>query len=159
MKIAKILIVAAILTLTQAVFAQAPAFGPTVEAAHSLIWLTDFEQAKAEAAAQKRPILIDFTGSDWCSWCVRLDREVFSQKEFQQWASENVVLLCIDFPMHKQLPKAQSEANEKLSQVYKVTGFPTILLVDAEGKELGKTGYRRGGAVKYVEHLKELLKK
>ena len=122
-------------------------------------WLTDFEQAKKAAAEQKRPILLDFTGSDWCGWCVKLDEEVFSQKEFKDFAKDNLVLFMADFPRGKELPPAEKQQNEALMQKYKARGFPTILLLDAAGEVIAKTGYRPGGAAEYVKHLQELLKK
>lgn len=122
-------------------------------------WLTDFEKAKAQAAEQKRPILVDFSGSDWCGWCIKLDEEVFSKKEFKDFAQDNLVLLLIDFPRKSKLTDAEKESNDKLAKQYGVRGFPTVLLLDAEGKVLGKTGYQTGGPSKYVEHLKGLLAK
>ncbi len=122
-------------------------------------WLTDFEQAKKAAAEQKRPILLDFTGSDWCGWCIKLDKEVFSQKEFKDYAKDNLVLFMADFPRGKELPPAEKQQNESLMQKYKARGFPTILLLDAAGEVIATTGYRPGGAAEYVKHLQELLKK
>ncbi len=121
-------------------------------------WLTDFEEAKNHAAVRNVPILIDFSGSDWCGWCIRLDNEVFSQSEFKAYAKENLVLFLADFPSQKAQSEAVKKQNEKLSERYGPRGFPTVLLVDAEGRELGRTGYQPGGAAAYVEHLKSLLK-
>jgi protein disulfide-isomerase len=121
-------------------------------------WLTDFAQAKTLAAEQKRPIFINFSGSDWCGWCVKLDGEVFSQEAFVKYAGENLVLLLADFPKRTKLPEAIAAQNNKLAENYGIRGFPTVLLVDAEGKVLAQTGYQRGGADAYVEHLKGLLK-
>ena len=122
-------------------------------------WGDDFEAAKATAAKEKKPILLDFTGSDWCGWCIKLDKEVFSKKEFKEYAKENLILVTVDFPHEARQSKKLKEANEALSKKYNVEGFPTIILVDAEGKKLGETGYQEGGPAKYVEHLKELLAK
>jgi len=130
---------------------------PMLMAADDL-WGTDFEKAKASAAEKGLPILIDFTGSDWCGWCIRLDKEVFSKAEFQGYASANLVLLKIDFP-RKKLPAAEAASNQELAKTYGIQGYPTIVLADAEGKELARTGYRPGGPDAYVAHLKELLKK
>lgn len=122
-------------------------------------WITDFEAAKKEAAEKKRPILVDFSGSDWCGWCIKLDSEVFSKKEFKDYASQNLVLFLADFPRNNKQTDAVKKQNDELAKKYKVEGFPTVLLLDSEGQVLTKTGYRAGGAEKYVEHLKELLKK
>ncbi|MFU8779875.1 MAG: thioredoxin family protein [Kiritimatiellia bacterium] len=130
---------------------------PAVRAEEKSLWLTDFEAAKSAAAERGVPILVDFTGSDWCGWCIRLKAEVFSQAAFSAYARENLVLLELDFPMRTQLPEALREQNEGLRERFRIRGFPTILLLDAKGEELARTGYRRGGPEAYVEHLKELL--
>lgn len=125
--------------------------------AGSAEWLTDFEEAQRAARSAGRPILINFTGSDWCGWCVRLKNEVFSRAEFQRYAAANLVLLEVDFPRRVDVPEEVLDARRALAREYSVRGYPTVLLVDAEGEALGRTGYRRGGAAAYVEHLKELL--
>ncbi len=122
-------------------------------------WLTDFEKARQMAAELKRPILLDFTGSDWCGWCIKLDEEVFAKQEFKDFAKDNLVLFKADFPRNKQLPEAETKQNEALMRRYEARGFPTILLLKADGKVIAQTGYRRGGAEAYVQHLKELLGK
>jgi protein disulfide-isomerase len=120
-------------------------------------WMTDFEAAKAVAEDRGVPILVDFTGSDWCGWCIRLTQEVFSQEAFLAFAGEHLVLLKLDFPRRTQLPQALREQNEALRVRFGVRGFPTIVLLDAEGTEMARTGYREGGPEAYIAHLKELL--
>lgn len=120
-------------------------------------WLTDFEKAKQQAEEQNRPILADFSGSDWCGWCIRLKKEVFSKNEFKEFAEEELVLLLVDFPRNKEQSAEVKQQNQKLAQKYGVKGFPTILLLNPEGEKIERTGYKRGGAEKYVEHLKKLL--
>jgi thioredoxin-related protein len=120
-------------------------------------WLTDFEKAKAEAAARKVPIVADFSGSDWCGWCIKLNREVFSQPEFKAYAGRDAVLFEADFPRDKPQTEALKKQNRELAERYGVEGFPTVLLLDAEGKVLARTGYRPGGAAAYVEYLKTIL--
>lgn len=123
-------------------------------------WMTDFEAAQAKAAAENKLMLVDFTGSDWCFWCKRLDAEVLSQAEFQEYAAKNFVLVKLDFPRNQSAqPVEVREQNQRLLARYEVEGFPTIFLMDANGKPLAQTGYRRGGVEAYVEHLKELRKK
>jgi len=121
-------------------------------------WLTNFEQAKTTAEKQKVRILADFSGSDWCGWCMKLDSEVFSTTEFREYAKDNLVLFLADFPSQKEQPEDLKNQNRALAETYGVSGFPTVLVLDAEGNVLGRTGYRRGGAGQYVEHLKELAK-
>ena len=120
-------------------------------------WLTDFEAAKKVAAEKKLPILIDFSGSDWCGWCIKLDKEVFSQEAFQTYAKENLVLMMCDFPQAKPQSEEEKAQNKKLQEQFGIEGYPTVVLVDAEGKEIARTGYQKGGAEAYVTHLKELL--
>jgi len=119
-------------------------------------WLSDFDQARKLAAENNRPILADFSGSDWCGWCIRLEREVFSQGDFKSFAKDNLVLFLADFPMRKSLDDGLKRQNEKLAEAYGIQGFPTVLLLDADGKVLARTGYRPGGAASYIEHLKSL---
>jgi len=121
-------------------------------------WLTDFEAAKKEAAEKGLPILADFSGSDWCGWCIRLDNEVFSQPEFKAYAKENVVLFLADFPNSTPQSDEIKAQNKKLSNQYGISGFPTVLLLNADGSVINKTGYQRGGAAAYVEHIKNLFK-
>lgn len=123
-------------------------------------WMTDYKKALTLSAKTGKPILADFTGSDWCGWCKKLDGEVFSQKAFKKFASENLILLLVDFPSRR---KAQSkelkQQNQKLQRKYGVHGYPTILILNSKGKVIAKTGYRDGGPETYVQHLKELLKR
>ena len=120
-------------------------------------WGTDFEEAKAQAKESGKPILVNFTGSDWCGWCIKLHKEVFSKDAFKSYAKDNLILFEADFPRSKKLDEAVKLQNEKLAEKHEIRGFPTVLLLDAEGEVLAKTGYQRGGAKKYVEHLKELI--
>jgi protein disulfide-isomerase len=123
-------------------------------------WMHDFEAAKAKAAKEGKPILINFTGTDWCGWCIKLEKEVFTQKAFQDYAKEHLVLVEIDFPKKKEQSAELKEQNKKLDKEYGVEGYPTIYLLDAAGKKLtDDIGYREGGPEAYVEHLKSLLKK
>jgi thioredoxin-related protein/Tfp pilus assembly protein PilF len=122
------------------------------------IWVTDFEAAKAKAKAEKKLLLVDFTGSDWCGWCIRLRNEVFEKEEFIKNAPKQFVLVELDFPREKELPEKLKVQNEKLAGLYKVRGFPTVLMMDAEGEVIARTGYRPGGAEEYLKHLTEFVK-
>ncbi len=119
-------------------------------------WLTDLDAAKKQAAAEKKDILIDFTGSDWCGWCIKLDKEVFSTPEFK--AQKDFVLVSLDFPRKKEIPAEAKAKNEALMQKWGVQGFPTIILTNAAGEAYAQTGYQDGGPVKYLAHLAELRK-
>lgn len=122
-------------------------------------WLDNFEKAKIQAAKQQVPILVNFSGSDWCGWCKRLDKEVFSEEAFKKYAKENLVLFVADFPRYKSLPDEISKQNKYLANEYGIQGFPTILLVDQDGKLIARTGYRPGGPKDYIQHLKGLIEK
>ncbi len=121
-------------------------------------WLDDFEKAKKLSRATGRPILADFTGSDWCSWCIKLKKEVFDTDEFRQWAREEVVLLELDFPRRTELPAAVKEQNEKLRDEYQIKGYPTVLFLDHKGKVLGKYGYDEGGPENWIENAEKKMK-
>jgi protein disulfide-isomerase len=108
-------------------------------------WLTDFEQAKATAAKENKLILADFTGSDWCGWCIKLKDEVFDTSEFKEWAAKKVVLLELDFPRKKQLDPELKKQNTALAKQFGVRGYPTILFLDASGEQVGRLGYKAGG--------------
>lgn len=120
------------------------------------VWLTDMEQAKTVAAREGKLILIDFTGSDWCGWCVKLKKEVFTREEFLEGAGKDFVLVEIDFPKEADQSDEQKEANKALAKRHQVRGFPTIVLTDASGREFARTGYREGGPGPYLEHLRQL---
>ena len=121
-------------------------------------WFTNYDQALAQAQSTNKPILVDFTGSDWCIWCMKLKSEVFSKTEFQSWAQNNVVLLELDFPRNILQDDATKNANEALRQKFGVNGFPTIVLLNPNGSEKARTGYRKGGASAYTQYLDGLLK-
>lgn len=121
-------------------------------------WVTDIQKAEAQAASQQKPIFAYFTGSDWCGWCKRLDANILSHKEFQDYARDNLVMLKLDFPRRTPQPPEVAKVNKSLAQRYGVRGFPTIVLTDAQGKEIARTGFQYMSAAEYVEHLKSLLK-
>ena len=123
-------------------------------------WETDFEKAKTKAKAEGKHILMDFSGSDWCGWCVKLDKEVFSQKAFKAYAKDNLVLVLADFPKDKskQSEKLQKQ-NAALAKKYNIGGFPTVFILNPEGRLVAKTGYRPGGPEAYVEYIKTVIAK
>jgi thioredoxin-related protein len=122
------------------------------------LWKTDFKAACEEAKKTKRPILVDFTGSDWCGWCIKLKEEVFDKPEFQEWARKNVVLLELDFPKQKEQSDDLKKQNEELRAKYQVRGYPTILFLDAKGKVLGRSGYKPGGPEAWIADANKQLK-
>ncbi len=123
-------------------------------------WMTDFEAAQKKAAAENKDLLVDFTGSDWCSWCIKLNEEVFSHDAFKKGVADKFVLVELDFPRDKSgISEAVQKQNAELQEKFQVKGFPTILLLDAQGRPFAQTGYQPGGPEKYVTHLDELRAK
>jgi thioredoxin-related protein len=121
------------------------------------LWQTDFDKAQTQAKAEKKLLLVDFTGSDWCGWCVRLKEEVFDKEEFQKEAPKLFVLVELDFPRTKELPNDLKAQNEKLAKQFNVDNFPAVLILDADAQLIARTGYRPGGPKPYVEHLGEFV--
>lgn len=123
--------------------------------AAELDWMTDFDAALAKAKKENKLLFINFTGSDWCGWCKKLDAEVFSTAQFKEFAAKNLVLLFVDFPAQKKLPEAQKTANDKLKNKYNVKGFPTIVVLNGQGEKVyEKVGYM-AGVDKWLAALKE----
>jgi thioredoxin-related protein len=122
-------------------------------------WLQNFSEAKAKAKAEKKDLLIDFTGSDWCIWCKRLDKEVFDQPEFKTGIEKGYILVKLDFPNDKKLVAEDiQKQNAQLQTEWSIQGFPSIFLADADGRPYAQTGYQAGGGAKYLEHLAEKQK-
>ena len=117
-------------------------------------WLTDVPKALDRAKAEKKVVLLDFTGSDWCGWCKRFDKEVFSTTEFKEYARKNLVLVEVDFPNQKKLGPELKKANDGLKNKYKVDGFPTFVVLNGEGREIGRqVGYLEGGPKAFIAKL------
>jgi protein disulfide-isomerase len=123
------------------------------------VWNDNLEKAVAIAKKENKAILINFSGSDWCKWCKRLDSEVFSQNEFINYAKKNLVLVKIDFPQYTQLAPEVQSYNRELAQMFRVQGFPTVVVIDKNQKLAAYTGYQEGGAGNYVKYLKSVLNK
>lgn len=159
-------LLAAVLTFTQPVPAPlaqpilaAPSAAPAAVLGEG--WIADFDEAVALAKKEKKDLLVDFTGSDWCGWCIKLNDEVFKHEEFLVEAKKHFVLVALDFPRKPEI-KAKvpnPKRNEELQEKYQIQGFPTILLMTPDGDVFGQTGYRPGGPKPYVEHMMEMLNK
>ena len=122
-------------------------------------WDDDYDKAVAQAKADKKMVLLDFTGSDWCGWCIKLDKEVFSKPEFKSYAKDNLVLVVVDFPQGKQQTKKLKEQNEKLKNEHGIKGYPTIIVLNSEGKKVGQLGYMEGGPKAFIAALDKLKTK
>ena len=126
--------------------------------AFSQDWLLDYDTAISEAKASDKPVLIFFTGSDWCPPCKMTTREVYDKEEFKEFADQELVLVLADFPKRKQnqLSKAQKQKNNALAAEFGVRGFPTSILLDNEGKELGRwVGYDPAGLDGYLRKFRK----
>lgn len=119
-------------------------------------WLTDLPAAEAQARAENKIVLMDFTGSDWCPGCIQLKKEVFDSSQFQKYAAQNLVLVEVDFPDKKDQSKKLKEANAALQDRYKIEGFPTVVVLDKNGKEMGRQeGYEGGGPTAFIAKLEK----
>jgi protein disulfide-isomerase len=113
----------------------------TVTARAELTWLTDLDEAKKVATKENKKLLVDFTGSDWCGYCIKLHKEVFDTPEFEKFAKD-FVLVELDFPKRKEQPAAEKTKNQAAQKKYSVNGFPTVLILSVGGKVLNRAeGY------------------
>jgi len=138
-------------------FVAATAFSawsqPTLE------WLTDAAAAQEKAKQENKAVMLDFTGSDWCGWCIKLNKEVFSQPEFAKYAKDNLVLVEVDFPREKKQTEEVKKANQALQEKYKIEGYPTIIVLNSDGEKVGETGYVEGGPKAFIAELDKIKKK
>ena len=128
---------------------------------YSQEWKTNFEVAKIEATNQNKNILLVFSGSDWCGPCIKLDRDIWKSACFMEFAKNNLILERADFPKKKQnqLTPEIKELNQSLAEKYNKDGmFPLVVVVNKNGKVLGKTGYKNVSPQEYVNILKSFLK-
>ncbi len=122
-----------------------------------IIWYSEYGMARSAGREERKPLLINFTGSDWCGWCKKLDAEVFSTEEFKAYAEDNLILLKLDFPRHTPQQPSVMENNKRLAQHFGVNAFPTVILLNYSGQQKGRLGYIRGGPEAFITKLKELL--
>lgn len=134
--------------------------------AQELEWHTDIDKAVSLSSKTKKPLLMFFTGSDWCGWCMKLQKDVFKTAEFAKWAKENVVLVELDFPKVNNQTDAVKKQNAQLNSFFQVKGYPTVWFArgakDKAGKisfdALGSTGYVVGGLPAWLEHANKVIK-
>jgi thioredoxin-related protein len=120
-------------------------------------WLNDYKKAQEEAKTNKKLLLLNFTGSDWCGWCIKFDKEVWSQPQFKDYARDNLVLVELDFPRRKDQPAEVKKQNLQLAQQYEVLGFPTIVVLNSNGEKLWQfDGYFPGGPEAFIAQLQKL---
>lgn len=122
-------------------------------------WLNDYKKAQEEAKAGNKILLLNFTGSDWCGWCIKFDRDVLSQPQFKEFARNNLVLVELDFPRVKTQSAELQKQNRQLAQQYEVVGFPTIIALNSDGQKLWEyDGYFAGGLEAFIAELEKLRK-
>lgn len=134
--------------------------------AQELTWHTDMKKAMEVSKKTKKPMMLFFTGSDWCGWCIRLQKEVLTTPEFAKWAKDNVVLVELDFPRRTPQTPEIRQQNMELQQTLQVQGYPTVWFVNATKKgeqfnleKLGSTGYVAGGPTAWLDGANKILKK
>ena len=118
-------------------------------------WMTDLKQAQDRAYAENRIVLINFTGSDWCGWCIKLKGEVFNTSEFSAFAERHLVLVEVDFPNRTPISAQQRAVNKGLANKYGIQGYPTIVLLNGQGKEVGRMGYLAGGPKNNIAEIRK----
>jgi len=119
-------------------------------------WLTDVPAAQAQAKSENKVVLMDFTGSDWCPWCIKFRKDILDTQEFQDYAAKNVVEVELDYPNKKAQSDDLKKANAALKDKYNVSGFPTLVVLDQTGKEIGRqVGYEEGGAKAFIAQLEK----
>lgn len=129
---------------------------PSAPAAAAGRWTTDYAAALRQAKAEKKKVFLFFTGSDWCGWCKKLDREILGTSDFKGYAGSNLVLVKLDFPRGVPQSAQLKAANQKLAQQYGIEGFPTIIVLNSEGENVGQLGYMDGGPKQFIAALKKL---
>ncbi|RZJ66274.1 MAG: thioredoxin family protein [Flavobacterium sp.] len=122
----------------------------TVTAQETLVWHKSVSEAMKVSKKSKKPLLMFFTGSDWCGWCIRLQKEVLKTPEFATWAEKNVVLVELDFPRRSAQTPEEKQQNAELAQFFKVQGYPTVWIADAEKNKEGKISFKPRGSTGYV---------
>jgi protein disulfide-isomerase len=131
-----------------------PDSAPTTEVSGAA-WTESYDGALARARADKKLVLADFTGSDWCHYCIQLRREVLNKPQFAQWADGHLVLLEVDFPRKKQAEEVRAQ-NERLREAFKVDGYPTVIVLNGDGNEVGRiVGY--DGAKEWSDQLQKVV--
>ena len=130
--------------------AQPSSAGPASESS----WGADLSAALNQARSENKMVLLDFTGSDWCGWCMKFDKDVLSTDKFAGYAKSKLVLVTLDFPSHKEQDAALKQANQELKKRFGVNGFPTFVLLNSAGRELGRqVGYLKGGPDAFIAEL------
>lgn len=120
-------------------------------------WITNYDEAVKISHSASKPMVLFFTGSDWCSWCKKLDQEVLKTSEFADAAADKFVFVLLDFPLNTTLPANLTAQNKKLQKEFDIQGFPTLIILDSQQRKIGSIGYRQGGGKQYAQYLFKMV--
>ena len=120
-------------------------------------WSDNYKASMEAAASSGKPAFVLLTGSDWCIWCKRLYAEILDTPEFKEYAKESLELIYVDYPREDYRTEEVAAQNEQLKGKFKVRGYPTVVLLDSEGKELARLGYMQGGPKTFIRAIKSAL--
>lgn len=135
-----------------------PVMAPSVAEQKSALWQTDYNAALKQAAAENKYVLVSISGLEWCGWCKALESEVFSKTEFIAYAKDNLICVLLDFNHSGRATNAEfAKQHEMLLEKFKIEGFPTVLILNPQGKGIVRDGYQPGGPAKYVEFIKGVI--
>lgn len=133
--------------------ANAPATKPS-----TISWQTNYEKAVQLSKSESKPLVLFFTGSDWCGWCNKLDDEAFETSDFVEAAGSKFIFLKLDFPLYSSQDAAIKAQNKELQKKFDVRSYPTVIVVDPkQNQQIGVTGYRPGGGRLFADHLLKLV--
>ena len=148
------------LTISAALLGAVMTFAAEVGKSTPKGFIDDFDAAMTNAAKSGRVVVAVFSGSDWCIWCQRLEKEILSDEAFIKDATNRYELVFLDFPQDKTLVReGLAKRNQELAEYYHIQGYPTVILLDSKGEVLHTTGYRKGGGAKYVKYLDKEIKR
>ena len=140
-------------TLSLLLFTAASTFAAVPEG-----WTDNYAKALEQAKAENKMVLLDFTGSDWCAWCQKIDKEIFQTRKFKEYAAKHLVLVKVDFPDKAPQSAKVKAQNEKLQEKYDVDSFPTLMVVNAKGKKVWRNdGFLEGGPNAFIKAVNKKL--
>lgn len=121
-------------------------------------WQTNYENAIRQGKTSSKPVVLFFTGSDWCSWCNKLEEEALDTSEFASAAGDRFVFVKLDFPLYTTQDPQLKAQNKQLQQKFDVRSYPTLIIFDPQtNQQIGNTGYRPGGGKQYADHLLKMV--